>query len=237
MRRYKKSENVSYTLGTTLTIELLKEKIEYVRRVFFHTKLEENEITKKIENLCKKNNIPIERSDKAFNILSQKENCFVIGEFTKFETELEQNKNHVVLVNPSNAGNLGTIIRSMVGFGVVNLAIISPGVDIFDVKTIRASMGALFSINFEYFDSFIEYQDRFQNNNLYPFMLQATKKISNTKFNKPFSLIFGNEATGLPRDFLRIGTSVIIPHSKNIDSLNLTIATSIALYEVTKEDF
>ena len=98
-------------------------------------------------------------------------------------------------------------------------------------------MGALFSINFEYFDSFLDYQDHYQNNNLYPFMLQANKKITNTKFQKPFSLIFGNEATGLPRDFLRVGTSVIIPHSKNIDSLNLTIAASIAMYEATKEEF
>ena len=237
MKRYKKNDNVSYTLGTTLTIELLKEKIEYVRKVYFHTKLEQNEIIQKIEVLCKKHNIPIEKSDKPFNILSQKENCFVIGEFNKFDTELEKNKNHVVLVNPSNSGNLGTIIRSMVGFGITNLAIISPGVDIFDVKTVRASMGALFSINFEYFDSFLDYQDHYQNNNLYPFMLQANKKITNTKFQKPFSLIFGNEATGLPRDFLRVGTSVIIPHSKNIDSLNLTIAASIAMYEATKEEF
>ncbi len=237
MKRYKKNDNVSYTLGTTLTIELLKEKIEYVRKVYFHTKLEQNEVIQKIEVLCKKHNIPIEKSDKPFNILSQKENCFVIGEFNKFDTELEKNKNHVVLVNPSNSGNLGTIIRSMVGFGITNLAIISPGVDIFDVKTVRASMGALFSINFEYFDSFLDYQDHYQNNNLYPFMLQANKKITNTKFQKPFSLIFGNEATGLPRDFLRVGTSVIIPHSKNIDSLNLTIAASIAMYEATKEEF
>ncbi len=58
-----------------------------------------------------------------------------------------------------------------------------------------------------------------------------------TKFKTPFSLIFGNEATGLPKEFLNIGESVIISHSKNIDSLNLTIAASIAIYESTKNNF
>ena len=137
MKRYNKKDNVSYTLGTTLTIELLKEKIEYVRKIYFHSKLEHNEVTNGIEKICEEHKIPIEVSDKPFNILSQKENCFIIGEFYKFETTLEHNKNHVVLVNPSNSGNLGTIIRSMLGFGITNLAIISPGVDIFDVKTIN----------------------------------------------------------------------------------------------------
>ena len=52
-----------------------------------------------------------------------------------------------------------------------------------------------------------------------------------------FSLIFGNEATGLPHEFSKIGKSVIIPHSDRIDSLNLPIAASIAMYEATKADF
>jgi TrmH family RNA methyltransferase len=34
-----------------------------------------------------------------------------------------------------------------------------------------------------------------------------------------------------------VGTSVIITHSHRIDSLNLPIAASIALYEATKKDF
>ena len=53
--------------------------------------------------------------------------------------------NHVVLVNPGDMGNMGTIIRTMLGFNYSNLAIIKPGVDVFDPRVIRASMGALFN--------------------------------------------------------------------------------------------
>ena len=43
----------------------------------------------------------------------------------------------MVLVNPSDMGNMGTIIRTMLGFNYVNLAIIRPGVDVFDPRVIR----------------------------------------------------------------------------------------------------
>ena len=44
----------------------------------------------------------------------------------------------------------------------------------------------------------------------------------------------GNEATGLPAEFASIGTPVRIEHSGAIDSLNITIAASIGLYEAAK---
>ena len=237
MKRYNKKEEVSYSLGITVTIELLKKKLDFVKKIYFHSKLVENEVTDNIRNICLKHNIPIIVSDKPFNILTNKENCFVIGEFNKFDSSLDKLSNHVVLVNPSNSGNLGTIIRSMVGFNILNLAIITPACDIFDIKTIRASMGAVYSINYELFNSFDDYKKKYSQNSIYPFMLQANKNLSETELNEPYSLVFGNEATGLPIEFLNEGEAIIIKHSDKIDSLNLPIALSIALYHATKNNF
>lgn len=47
---------------------------------------------------------------------------------------------------------------------------------------------------------------------------------------KPFSLVFGNEQTGLPPEFARMGQSVMIPQSDEIDSLNLAVAVSVGSY-------
>ena len=52
--------------------------------------------------------------------------------------------------------------------------------------------------------------------------------------NVPFSLVFGNEGRGLDDDYLEVGKSILIPHSKEIDSLNLSLAVGIGLYEFTK---
>ncbi len=237
MKRYRREDEISYALGITLTFELLKYAKEYATKVYIHSAFEKGESFKKLEGLCKDAGILMEFSDKPFNILSQKENCYVIGEFKKFYRKVNPGASHVVLNNPSNAGNMGTIMRSASGFRIEDLAIIRPCVDPFDPKTIRASMGAIFRMNVEEFDSFSDYKKAVGDRETYPFMLKAKKKLPETEFKAPFSLIFGNEATGLPDEFLNEGTSVIIPHSDRIDSLNLPIAASIALYEATKHDF
>ena len=232
VKRYRKEDDHSYTLGTTLTIELLKTQPDKVVCVYYHSQLRDLSV---IEPMCKQHNIPLVQSDKPFNILSQKENCFVIGEFVKSTYKLDPNENHVVLVNPSNAGNLGTILRSMAGFGVTDLAIISPAVDIYDPKTVRSSMGALFHVNFVYYDKWEDYAKEAGDRAYYPFMLKAKSTLKQLSPAYPCSLVFGNEATGLPDSFLDIGTPVIIKHTDNIDSLNLPIAASIALYQVFSE--
>ncbi len=236
-KRYRKEDPVSYALGITLTFELLKYRTGQVTRVFIHSEMKPGETLDKLTVLCRDAGIEMVYTNKIFNVLSQKENCYVIGEFRKFQGNLQQDHSHIVLVNPSNAGNMGTIMRSALGFGLQQMAIIRPAVDAFDPKVIRASMGAIFSTEFVYFDSFAEYQEQYGDRELYPFMLDAQSSLHQIRPQGIFSLVFGNEATGLPKEFLDIGTSVIIPHTDRIDSLNLPIAASIAMYETTKFDF
>lgn len=236
MKKYNKHNETSYTLGISLTLFLLEEKTKYVKNVYFHSSIEKNDAYYKIIKICNKEKIPYQENNKIFNIMANKENCFVIGEFLKYDAPITDG-NHIVLVNPSNAGNLGTIIRSMVGFNIKNLVIILPAVDIYDPKVIRASMGAFFKINFKLYDSFVNYLKDHQHQQLVSFMLQTNTSLEDYHFEKPFSLIFGNEATGLPEEFLNICNPVRIMHSQEIDSLNLPIAATIAMYEATKNDF
>ena len=98
-------------------------------------------------------------------------------------------------------------------------------------------MGALARVRIEVFDSFGVYEKRFPENNLYPFMLDGSTILQNTEIKSPFSLIMGNEATGLPAEFGSVGQPVRIEHTGAIDSLNLPIAASIGLYEATKSRF
>lgn len=236
-KRYRKEDTVSYALGITLTFELLKFKTESVTRVYIHSGMKQGDTLDKLTALCREAGIEMVYTDKIFHVLSKKENCYVIGEFKKFQGKLSTERSHIVLVNPSNAGNMGTIMRSALGFHMNQMAIIRPAVDAFDPKVVRASMGAIFSSNFVYFDSFAEYREQFGQRELYPFMLDAKTSLHDVKPKGVFSLIFGNEATGLPEEFSQVGTTVIIPHSDRIDSLNLPIAASIAMYEATKASF
>lgn len=227
--RYKKEDNITYALGATVVMEYLLSSPESVQAVIFHPDFRAEDTIRKIKAICDSKEIAITTEEKPFNIVSQKENCFCMAVLSKRKDKLEPG-NHVVLVNPSNAGNLGTIIRSCIGFNVNDLAIILPAVDIFDPKTIRASMGACSKIRIELFESYADYEAAFGGNHKYPFMLDGSSPLHKTRIEKPFSLILGNEATGLPAEFARVGQPVRIEQSAGIDSLNLPIATSIGLY-------
>ena len=229
-----KSDNIfTYGLGATVAMEYLLKRRDVVRGVILHPGFRSEETISKINSICG-NDIPVSCEEKPFNILSKKDNCFVIVVIEKKKEKLKDG-NHMVLVNPSNCGNMGTIVRSCLGFGVKDLAVIGNNpADPFDPKTIRASMGAMASVRVEVFREFSEYSERFPTNNIYPFMLDGSAKLQKTVIQKPFSLIMGNEATGLDPSFKDIGQPIRIDHSDNIDSLNITSAASIGLYEATK---
>ena len=226
LKKYAKKMNHSYTFGAFPTIELLKNQPEHVLKVLLHPDMNSETQLEIITDLCNRHNIPIERAAKVVEKLRDKENIFAVGVFEKYTNQLDPTADHIVLVNPSD---MGTIIRTSIGFGIENLAIIEPGVDVFNPKVVRASMGSLFQLNFCYFPSFEAYKEQAGNRSLYPFMLKGAVPLQELQRDttETYSLIFGNEATGLPDSFVDEGQSVVIRHTDHIDSLNLALATGI----------
>ncbi len=235
MTKYRKDEKTSYCLGTTLTFELLLRKPEAATRIYISPKQKRDETYQKLVSLARANHVAvIENNERIFRDLSDKDNVMVIGEFEKWDGQIDAKENHIVLVNPSNMGNLGTIIRTSIGFSLPQMALIEPCCDIFDPKVIRASMGAIFSLRFKRYKDFASYLLDAEGHTLYPFMLQATTDLKTVAPKAPWSIVFGNEATGLSQDYLKVGEPVIIPHSPLVDSLNLDNAVAIGVYWFTK---
>ena len=229
IKTYKSSFDYSYTLGAFPTIELLRHQKDKVIKVLIHSTFTNQNVLDEIYNLIP-NNL-IEYNDKLINKLSDKENVYIIGVFKKYTSKLNPNEDHILMDNPSNMGNVGTIMRSSLGFEIKNFGITKPGVDYFNPKVIRASMGAIFSLNIETFDSIDDYSNKYNKHTQYKFMLKAKKSLRECSFNKDLvTLVFGNEATGIADKYLD-DNALIIRHSNNIDSLNVTNAVSIALYE------
>lgn len=233
IKTYKKESFYSYTLGAFPTLELIKNHKEAVIKVLIHSSFKNEEVLKIIKE--NSSNYEISFNDKLISKLSSKENCYIIGIFNKYEMNLNQNNNHLLLVNPMNMGNFGTIIRSSLGFNIKDIALIAPCIDIFDPKVLRAAMGSFFSCNIKVFNSIDDYKKAYINHTINAFMLQSTNKLQNYKFSdKLTTLAFGNESSGLDISYLD-ENSIIIEHSNNIDSLNLPSAVGIALYEFTKQ--
>jgi len=232
LKAYKKSFVHSYAFGAFAVYELLSARPENIISVYVRTNYTDIE---KLSKTCAEKNIELLLNDRIFDRVIQKENSLVFAVFSKYNNILNKHSPHICLVNPSDMGNLGCIIRTAAAFGVGNIAVVTPAADIFDPRTIRASMGAIFRVNIQLFDSFEKYAGLFSKRNYYPFKTDGICELGTDKIdiNNPYTLIFGNESAGLPASFAEIGTSVRIPQTNMVDSLNLSVSVGIALYELS----
>lgn len=229
-KKYDKKFDHSYSLGIYPTTELIQNRPEIIEKIVLHSKGKNHAIVQ-IVNLCNEKQIRFEINDKLVHKLSTKDNCYAIGIFKKRFHKLAPFSNHIVLDNPSDMGNIGTIIRTVIGFGITNLGIVGIGADVYDPKVIRSSMGSIFKINIQHFKDFREYTNTF-NNDIYTFRLNGKTELRNIQIsqNRPYTLVFGNEGAGLSKDYSELDNGIFIRHTQDIDSLNVSVAVGIAVH-------
>ena len=228
----------AYAPGIFPAMECLLHCPQRVRRVLLHSRAEGHEGAQRLVALAEEHHIRVEIADRALQRISGKENCFAAAVFAKEQAELKPAAPHVVLHNPSDCGNIGTILRTCLGFEVEDVALIRPCADLYDPKTVRASMGSLFQLRTAVFDSFEAYLQAHPDRPMYPFMLTGSRSLPDVlredEISANWTLIFGNEGSGLPEAFSRIGQPVRIPSGLRVDSLNLSIAAAIGIYGFTQ---
>lgn len=236
---YSADLDYAYAPGVFPSMECLLNRPECARRLLLHTKAEGTEGAEKLCALAEKLHVRVELADKALSRISGKENCFAAVVFSKFDDPLDDSKPHVVLHHPSDCGNVGTILRTALGFGIEDVALIRPCVDVFDPRVVRASMGSLFQLRVHTYADFADYEADHPNHALYPFMLDSSRSLPDV-MREPtpakWTLVFGNEGSGLPHEFASKGQPVRIPSNNRVDSLNLSIAASIGIYSFTQKN-
>lgn len=235
-KKYKKEFEHSYTLGPFPTFELLKHRPEAARAVYMDQRFRDAE---KLAQLCAQLGVPCYTWDKALERISQKEVCYAAGEFIKYDGHLRQGAPHVALVEPADMGNLGTIERTLLGFGIRDLAVIGGGADLWSPKAVRASMGAVFQLEIEFYEDFPAYQQAHgDGRDIFPFMLDGGTVLTPESCPKSdcYTLVFGNEAAGLPAEYQHYGKSLFIDQTDAVDSLNLSIAVGVGTYLFTQKN-
>ena len=234
---YSRKLDYSYQLGVFPSLMLLEARPECALRLLLNPQGLENEGVAKLRKQCAELGVREEMAERVLRRESKKDNCFAGLVFKKYDCPLDPSESHAVLCQISDNGNAGTAMRSLLGFGIRDVALIRPCVDVFDPHVLRASMGAFFKLRVKVYDDFDAYRAEFPERMLYPFMLDGARPLDDVAAEAvpPFSLVFGNEQTGLPPEFAQIGTSVLIPQSPEIDSLNLAVAVSVGSYVFTRK--
>lgn len=140
----------------------------------------------------------------------------------------------LVLDGIQDPGNLGTIIRSAVAFNIDTIILSDDTVDIYNPKVIRSTQGMLFSMNIirkDIKEEIIKLKDK--NYNIYTTNVSNGIDIKEVEKSNQFVLIVGNEGNGVSKDISKLADYILcINTNKNVESLNVAVATSILLYEL-----
>lgn len=152
------------------------------------------------------------------------------------ENGIKNSEQFLVLDKLQDAGNLGTIIRTAVTFGIENIICIKGTVDVYSPKVVRSTMGAIKKLNIYYVDEDIfDIISANMKNNGYILIgthLRATEYLHELEKKQNRVFIMGNEANGMSDNMTKLCDKLIkIPMKPNQESLNVAVATSICLYD------
>jgi len=228
-KKYQKKAEYTYVFGMYSVLEVLENRPDVVLKIVTDDAPFENSGFQKVSRISQEKHIFLEKSPLFLRKISPQENHTIVAVIKKYTSLLSPQNNHIVLHQLQYSGNLGTILRTAHGFCFTDIAIIRPSVDHFDPKAIRASMGSLFSLNIQLFDSFMEYRQAFKTHTPYTFALDGVT-LDTVTFKKPYILVFGSEGAGLDASVTENTQKVKIQHLNVIDSLNVTVAAGIAMY-------
>lgn len=141
--------------------------------------------------------------------------------------------NVLILDGVQDPGNLGTIIRSCIAFGVSNIILSDNSVDLYNSKVIRATEGMIFNINVLR-RNLIEFIPIVKNLGYKIIGTDVKNGINIKDINKEnIAIVMGSEGKGLSDDVKNMCDNfVYIKMDNACESLNVGVATSILLYEV-----
>ena len=144
----------------------------------------------------------------------------------------------LVLEEVRDPGNLGTILRTVDAFGAKGVILVGNCVDPFSREGIRATMGSIFAVPLVRMtrEAFLDWRAKWPGS-VTGTHLTAREDVRAVKLKGPVLLLMGSEGPGLSAELTAACTALVkIPMAGRFDSLNLAVATGIALFELRRAE-
>jgi TrmH family RNA methyltransferase len=154
------------------------------------------------------------------------------------DVEITDFKLGLILERLQDPGNLGTIIRTAAATGVDGIWLSDDSVDIDNPKVLRASAGAWFQVPLLVSSDLKGVIKNHQKLgvNIVATLPNATQTYWDLQLTKPTLILLGNEGGGLSRELVELADeTVTIPVFEGVESLNVSIATALILYEAQRQ--
>ena len=153
--------------------------------------------------------------------------------------DLKLSKNPLLLIVESieKPGNIGAMLRTADAANIDAVIIANPKTDLYNPNIVRSSVGCLFTnqIAVGTTDEIIEFLEH-KSIHFYSATLQNSTSYHTQNFTLPTALVVGTEATGLTQKWREKATqNIIIPMQGEIDSMNVSVAAAILLFEAKRQ--
>lgn len=136
--------------------------------------------------------------------------------------------------------NIGAIIRSAAAMGADRIIMSADCADIYNSKTVRASMGTLFGMKIDRVDSIVAAIRALQADGRRVFAAALdgkAQRLGQTEINPSDCILIGNEGHGLtPEAIAACDATLYIPMQDGVESLNAAVAASVLLWEFFGRD-
>lgn len=151
----------------------------------------------------------------------------------KMKDDYTLGKRLVLLDSIQDPGNMGTILRTAKAFSFDTIVIGNGCCDIYNDKVIRASQGAIFKLSFIN-ANLVEF---IKNTNYHIYGTDVRCGISVEDVNEcdNFGFVLGNEGNGISDEVKNVIDKNIYIPINNMESLNVSIASGIIMYEFSKK--
>lgn len=149
------------------------------------------------------------------------------------------NKTPLILVAeaPEKPGNIGALLRTADAANVDAVFIANPKTDLYNPNIVRSSVGCVFTTQIA-MGSTSEIISFLQEKEIaiYCAALTASEDYHVQDFKKATAIVVGTEATGLRDEWLNNSTqNIIIPMQGKIDSMNVSVAAAILIFEAKRQ--
>ena len=160
----------------------------------------------------------------------------IVGVCKMKESNVLKGSRYLILDNIQDPGNLGTLIRTALGFGIDTIVASLDTVDIYNDKVIRSSQGAVFNVNYVKGDlKEIIGKLKLSGVKVIGTSLKSSVPLEKVDCSENFAIILGNEGNGVRDEVLNLtDVNVRIKIDSKLESLNVAIAGAIIMYHMYK---
>lgn len=151
----------------------------------------------------------------------------------------DKSRRMILLESVRDPGNMGTVMRTAAAFGIDTLVVSRDCADIYNPKTVRGAMGALFKMNIFVFDDICDAVEVLKKSGRVVYSAALDKnavRLDETEFALGDTVVIGNEGHGLSEGAINAcSKSLYVPMEEGSESLNAAIAASVIMWSMYRK--